>query len=76
MRRVAVGNHDANVAAVRLGGDQTRQSAAVGIAPSMQRNEARPVGAEQQMVEIMSDARLWIRNWAKASDIGERNDQL
>ena len=60
VRGVAVGNDDADVAAVRVGCDQASETAPVRIPPAVQNYEPGTIGIKQQMVEVMFDAGLFV----------------
>lgn len=76
MRSIPVGDDDADIAAVRVGGDHPCQPPAVGIPPAMQGDEPRPVRVEQQMVEVMLDPRLFVGNLSHPGDLSQGDDQL
>ena len=74
VRGVSVGDDDSQVAAVGTRGDHSCQSLPIGVTPAVQGDEPAAVGIEQQVIEVMLDARLSVGNVTATGDVGQGDD--
>ena len=76
VRRVAIRDDDAQIAAIHRGGDEPREMTALRLRPAVQQDEALPIRAAQQVIGVVFRVGMILDELTGLRELPVRDDEL